>query len=91
MLNYVLSGRSPTGALPVTKHIVLMQGEKKSLNNDKCSVLTWREFLALGLTEPKEKLEKREREAVANEACTIVFTSGTTGPPKGNGGTPGMP
>ena len=44
-------------------------------------VFSWDGFLNLG--SPQEELERRKREIRPTLVASIVYTSGTTGPPKG--------
>ena len=46
-------------------------------------VMTWKEFIALGKKESEEILDRRIEEQVPGKCCNIVYTSGTTGNPKG--------
>ena len=46
-------------------------------------VLSWADFIAIGRKETDEELNKRLREMAINECCHLVYTSGTTGRPKG--------
>ena len=46
-------------------------------------VISWNDLKALGGTESNSKLEERESYQQVNKACMVLFTSGTTGLPKG--------
>jgi long-chain-fatty-acid--CoA ligase ACSBG len=49
-------------------------------------VLSWRELMELGEQsgeELEEELEQRLANLAPNLCCHLVYTSGTTGPPKG--------
>ena len=45
--------------------------------------ISWENLLTLGEESNGDSLEVRERNLQVNKACILVFTSGTTGPPKG--------
>ena len=40
-------------------------------------------MIDLGEAVPESRLDDIEEEQFVNEACMVLFTSGTTGPPKG--------
>jgi len=46
-------------------------------------VLSWKDAMSLGKSLPNQDLEARLRRIAINQACTLVYTSGTTGNPKG--------
>ena len=48
-------------------------------------VISWNDLKALGSTLSNSKLEERESYQQVNKACMVLFTSGTTGLPKGEG------
>ncbi|XP_069061705.1 long-chain-fatty-acid--CoA ligase ACSBG2-like [Pleurodeles waltl] len=47
------------------------------------NLFTWKEFMQLGTDIPDSKLDEILRSLKANQCCTMTYTSGTTGPPKG--------
>lgn len=61
----------------VVQYIGEIEGEKPS------NVYTWKEFMEAGNDVPDETLQERMNELVPNKCCTLVYTSGTTGNPKG--------
>lgn len=61
----------------VVQYIGEIEGEKPS------NVYTWKEFMEAGKDVPDETLQERMNELVPNKCCTLVYTSGTTGNPKG--------
>ncbi|XP_066941588.1 long-chain-fatty-acid--CoA ligase ACSBG2-like [Macrobrachium rosenbergii] len=64
--------------LPDLKAIIQYIGKPTS-----AGVLSWDDVMALGEKEPEEQLDYRLSCIAANQCCTLIFTSGTTGPPKG--------
>ena len=47
-------------------------------------VISWKTVLKMGSKASDEALYVRESNQAVNKACCYVYTSGTTGPPKGN-------
>ncbi|XP_068461365.1 long-chain-fatty-acid--CoA ligase ACSBG2-like isoform X2 [Clinocottus analis] len=66
--------------LPHLKAIVQYKGE---LQQKAPFLYTWAEFMKLGEDVPDEQLNAVIDSLRANECCTLIFTSGTTGNPKG--------
>nr|XP_040051630.1 long-chain-fatty-acid--CoA ligase ACSBG2-like [Gasterosteus aculeatus aculeatus]XP_040051631.1 long-chain-fatty-acid--CoA ligase ACSBG2-like [Gasterosteus aculeatus aculeatus] len=66
--------------LPHLKAIVQYKGE---LQQKEPFLYTWAEFMKLGEEVPDEQLNAVIDSLRANECCTLIFTSGTTGNPKG--------
>ena len=46
-------------------------------------IVGWKELLEMGKQESDDELELRIKQIAINECCVLVYTSGTTGPPKG--------
>lgn len=67
--------------LPSVKRIVMYLG--KPDKNIYPDVLSWDELIALGKNQTGEGLEERLANIAINQCCTLVYTSGTTGNPKG--------
>ena len=65
-------------SLPELKHIIQYTG-----NPSVEGVLSWREVMDLGAAEYEDELESRIACQAPNMCCHLVYTSGTTGPPKG--------
>ncbi|XP_029294937.1 long-chain-fatty-acid--CoA ligase ACSBG2-like isoform X2 [Cottoperca gobio] len=66
--------------LPHLKAIVQYKGE---LQQKAPYLYTWAEFMKLGEDVPDEQLNAVIDSLRANKCCTLIFTSGTTGNPKG--------
>ncbi len=77
----VLEGRSLREVLPTIKRVVLMSPD--AATSSQPGIMNWRDLVRLGRSESDEHLDAVERTQVANEACLLVYTSGTTGMPKG--------
>jgi long-chain acyl-CoA synthetase len=70
-----------TKAIKKVRKIILLDGENKS-----DMVITWNEFLELGeqaLEENPEIVAAAQKDITADTLATLVYTSGTTGMPKG--------
>jgi len=65
-------------SLPELKHIIQYTG-----NPSIEGVMSWREVMDLGAAEYEDELESRISSQAPNMCCHLVYTSGTTGPPKG--------
>ncbi|XP_069482831.1 long-chain-fatty-acid--CoA ligase ACSBG2-like isoform X2 [Ambystoma mexicanum] len=66
--------------LPHLKAIVQYGPE---LREKRPNLYTWKEFMQIGSDIPDSKLDDIIASQKANQCCLIVYTSGTTGPPKG--------
>jgi long-chain-fatty-acid--CoA ligase ACSBG len=67
--------------LPKLKRIIQYTGTP---NKDRFpDVLSWDELMALGKDQPDSILTSRLTNMAVNQCCTLVYTSGTTGNPKG--------
>ena len=53
------------------------------LANEYGNVISWKDVLKRGRHVPDSELDKRESNQAVNKACIYVYTSGTTGLPKG--------
>lgn len=65
--------------LPKLKHIIIIEGEPEGVYG----VLTWKDFLAKGEGIPDDDFIARTADVLPQDLAAIVYTSGTTGPPKG--------
>ncbi|RMD94574.1 MAG: long-chain fatty acid--CoA ligase, partial [Calditrichaeota bacterium] len=75
-LKKILSVRSN---MPNLKHIVLYDGQVDGAEG----VMTWTDFLAKGESVTDEAFEERANSLTTEDLASIVYTSGTTGVPKG--------
>ncbi len=64
--------------LSSVKKIVIYDGKK---THDE--VMTWDELMELGKSQSDDALKERLANIAINQCCTLVYTSGTTGNPKG--------
>jgi long-chain acyl-CoA synthetase len=71
--------------LPDLEHIVYIEPRGvRGYQHDR--LVSWEDFCALGRRHREENpgaVEARMAEAEPDDLCTLVYTSGTTGPPKG--------
>lgn len=67
--------------LPHLKHII--QISNFNLNYPECVILNWHELMRLETDDVEVEYKKRLTNIVPNECCTVMYTSGTTGFPKG--------
>ena len=81
MLDAILAGRRAEEAFPTVKKIVLMA--PGSAADASRGVLAFDDVIEAGKKVPDSALAQVEDEQCVNEACMLVFTSGTTGAPKG--------
>ena len=82
-LNRIQDGKTMREAFGKTvQNIVLMETEPDFVRPSE-HVFTWKELLEAGDSIPDSKLDEIEADQCVNDACMLVYTSGTTGPPKG--------
>jgi long-chain acyl-CoA synthetase len=67
------------GNLPKLKHIIIIQGD----SSGKEDVMTWQEFIEKGANITDAEFLSRTEELKPGDVASIVYTSGTTGIPKG--------
>ena len=65
--------------LPYLKHIVMIEGTPSGMEG----VITWREFMAKGADVSDDEFLARASELQQGDVASLVYTSGTTGIPKG--------
>jgi long-subunit acyl-CoA synthetase (AMP-forming) len=66
--------------LPQLKKIIQYSGTPEP----HCDVIGWADLMKLGQEENDEILVKRQKVMAINQCAMLVYTSGTTGMPKGN-------
>lgn len=81
MLESILDGRMISDAFPTVKKIILM--EPGCIGNSAKGILTWQELLEAGEGVADSALDQIEAEQSVNDACMVLYTSGTTSLPKG--------
>ena len=64
--------------LPNVKSAVQYTGSPKQEG-----ILNWQELMEIGKKESDEEIDQRLKQIAINQCCVLVYTSGTTGPPKG--------
>jgi long-chain acyl-CoA synthetase len=72
--------------LPSLERIIYLEPRGIRYRYDEPKLLSWEDFLVLGADHRAERptaVEERMAEAKADDVLTLVYTSGTTGPPKG--------
>ena len=47
-------------------------------------ILSWQQILEIGKKEEDDEVNERLKQIAVNQCCVLVYTSGTTGAPKGN-------
>jgi acyl-CoA synthetase (AMP-forming)/AMP-acid ligase II len=84
-LRAALGGRGaarPIAELPDLERIVLLRHNETRGDVDDATV-AWSDFLALGTGMPAEEVQQRAAAVSPDDLADLLFTSGTTGKPKG--------
>jgi acyl-CoA synthetase (AMP-forming)/AMP-acid ligase II len=76
----------PIAGLPHLERIVLLRGGERTATD----TTSWSEFLAEGEAVGAEEAQRRAEAVSADDLSDLLFTSGTTGKPKGVMGTHGQ-
>jgi long-chain acyl-CoA synthetase len=71
--------RHARAGLSRLRHVVLMRGARV----DDPMVLDWESFLARGESVPETEIDARLAALRGDQLATLIYTSGTMGPPKG--------
>ncbi|MGA0877736.1 MAG: FadD3 family acyl-CoA ligase [Ilumatobacteraceae bacterium] len=64
-------------SIPHLRHRILFEGDGRS------DAIAWHDFLDRGATVSDDDLRRRQESVRPEDLCDIIFTSGTTGRPKG--------
>ena len=68
--------------LPNLKHIVVYDG---LVAENSHNIISWQQLLKIGKEDTNnDAVLERQKKMSINECCVLVYTSGTTGNPKGN-------
>ena len=69
--------------LPHLKKIIVWDGDVSDSSED--DVLSWQDVMKMGMGEINDgPVLERQRNMAINQCCVLVYTSGTTGKPKGS-------
>ena len=66
----------------MVKKFILMEDSSSQRKSE--NILSWTEVLEIGNEVQDTVLSDIENSQAVNQACMLIQTSGTTGPPKGN-------
>jgi len=80
-LQRILEGKAASVNLPSVKFFILMNGQPSK--EDDVNILSWEDFIKAGKGFGEDNLQKVYDNLAVNKACCLLYTSGTTGLPKG--------
>ena len=66
--------------LPNLKHIIVYDGLVAENSQD---IISWQQLMKIGDSKNDDSVLERQSKMAINECCVLVYTSGTTGNPKG--------
>jgi long-chain acyl-CoA synthetase len=69
------------GELPNLQKVVVLENDTRDA--DAGFVMTWDDFLSSGFSVEDARVEEQRNKVKPEDLATFVYTSGTTGPPKG--------
>ena len=67
--------------LPHLKKIIVYDDKVPANSSD---IMSWHDFMKLGQDKNDDAMIERQKNMAINECCILVYTSGTTGNPKGS-------
>ena len=68
----------------IVKKFILMNLESKGVTESTKNVISWQDVIESGCELNDDILTNIEKKQAVNQVCMLQYTSGTTGPPKGN-------
>ena len=68
----------------IVKKFILMNPENSGVTESTKNVISWQDVKESGCELNDDILTNIEKKQAVNQVCMLQYTSGTTGPPKGN-------
>ena len=68
----------------IVKKFILMNPENSRITESTKNVISWQDVIESGCELNDDILTNIEKKQAVNQVCMLQYTSGTTGPPKGN-------
>lgn len=62
---------------------IILYDDEVGENSFGGKLVTWKQFISLGLKVEVGEVKARSSKITPEQCCTLVYTSGTTGKPKG--------
>jgi long-chain-fatty-acid--CoA ligase ACSBG len=75
--------RDDISNLPTLKAVVMYSEQPRDDAIGGVPIYTFEEFMALGVNVPQTELDAREANISPGNCCALIYTSGTSGTPKG--------